>query len=85
MGSEWKKVDAWEEIEGLDCVILLQQRPAYCDRGNFLAQIMSKPGGDPVRLNIDHQDGWPRYYMDRDNAHDEIELWLMKRKQWINA
>jgi hypothetical protein len=75
--------DGYEEIEGLDCVIALIPRPSYCDRGNVLAMVNLKAGGDPRRLNLDHQDGWPRYYMDHDRAKFECEDWLKKRKQWI--
>lgn len=34
-------------------------------------------------LNLDEQDGWPRYYFDETRAKAEIEAWLLKRQQNI--
>ncbi len=86
MKSEWsEQPEGYREILGLDCMITLVPRPSYCDRGNFLAQIYDKDGGDPLRLSIDFQDGWPRYYMDLGRAKAEIEDWMKKRKQWLDA
>ena len=63
-----------EQILGLHCSIELKARPAYCDRGNWLATIdWWRP------LEIDGHDGWPRYYFDRARAKAEIEAWLDKR------
>jgi hypothetical protein len=83
MPSEWRHDSEYnlEEIHGLDCFIWIEHRPTYCDRGNFLAKIQAT--GNTRRLNIDHQDGWPRYYMDFDRAKAEVEDWLKKRKQWV--
>jgi hypothetical protein len=72
-----------DEIFGLDCHIHIQRRPAYCDRGNFLANVELKEGGDHLRLWLDSADGWPRYYMNLDRAKAEIEDWMKKRKQWV--
>ena len=68
----------WWSIRGKECEITLEARPAYCDRGNFIAKVF--PSGK-LALEIDHQDGWPRYYFDEDRARLEIEAWLKKRKQ----
>lgn len=73
----------WYEIEGLDCEISLEPRPHYCDRGNWIAKVYNKPGGNAMRLSLDNQDGWPRYYFDYDRALAEIEAWLVKRGQMI--
>lgn len=70
----------WLEIIGKECHITLEPRPAYCDRGNYIAKLF--PIG-ALDLSIDHQDGWPRYYFDQDRAKLEIEAWLKKRVQWI--
>lgn len=81
--EDWQQKDGYEEIEGLDCVIWLSARPRYCDRGNFWAQVDLKVGGDSRRLDLNCQDGWPRYYMDKERGKAECEDWLKKRKQWI--
>lgn len=73
----------WIMIEGVDCEISLEPRPSYCDRGNWLAKIHIKAGGNAIKLNLDHADGWPRYYFDYDRALAEIEAWLVKRGQMI--
>ena len=84
MESRWRTDDyKCEVIDGLDCLVWIAARPSYCDRGNYLAHVDLKPGGDARRLNLDWQDGWPRYYMDIARAKAEIEEWMKKRKQWI--
>lgn len=75
--------ETWFMIEGRDCEISLEPRPFYCDRGNWVAKIHLKRDGDWVKLNLDEQDGWPRYYFDYDRAMAEIEAWLIKRKQML--
>lgn len=70
----------WQEMAGRDCLITLEPRPAYCDRGNFIAKLF--PRGT-FSLEIDHQDGWPRYYFDEKRAKLEIEAWLEKRGQTL--
>ncbi len=74
----------WQSIDGIDCTIYLEPRPHYCDRGDFIAKIFLKEGAtveQRLRLNLDEQDGWPRYYFDEGRAKLEIEAWLKKRKQ----
>lgn len=70
----------WIEINGKECSITLEPRPSYCDRGNYIAKL--NPTGE-LALEIDYQDGWPRYYFDQSRAKLECEDWLLKRKQWI--
>lgn len=65
-------------IVGRDCSIELQPRPAYCNRGNWLATIDAT--GELAR-ELDHADGWPRYYFDLNLAKVEVEAWLVKRGQ----
>jgi hypothetical protein len=80
--SSWLDRQYWQEISGKACTITLERRPTYCDRGNFLAKL--HPAG-PLALEIDGQDGWPRYYFDEDRAKAECEAWLRKRGQWRDA
>jgi hypothetical protein len=80
----WKLVHGFaHRILGLDCQIDISPRPDYCDRGNWLAHIETKPGGNNLRLYIDGQDAWPRYFFDLNRAKLEIEDWLRKRNQWL--
>ena len=65
-----------------DCTIYLQERPAHCDRGNWLAQI---DAWGELGRSLDHADLWPRFYMDRTRAEQEIRDWLIKRGQWDPA
>lgn len=69
-------------IDGLDCCIEIASRPAYCNRGNFIATIDHLPKADLRRLSLDGADGWPRYYFDLGRAKLEAEDWLRKRRQW---
>jgi len=84
--STWSTKDlgdylaAWQEITGKECLIILERRPGYCDRGNFIAKLF--PHG-ALELSIDEADGWPRYYFDEERAKLEVEAWLKKRGQWI--
>lgn len=78
----------WEEdseglptIYGKHCYIWISKRPAYCDRGNYLAHIDVL--GSPWELALDAADLWPRYYFDLDRAKLEIEAWMKKRKEWM--
>lgn len=77
-------LQTWE-IRGKACMIWMQARPAYCDRGNWLAHI--EPQGsmkERQELSLDDQDGWPRYYFDLERAKAEIEAWLRKRGQALD-
>jgi hypothetical protein len=70
-------------IDGADCYIWMQKRPAHCDRGRWLAHVELKHPHDPRAISIDYADLWPRYYFDLDRAKAEIEAWLLIRKQVI--
>lgn len=73
-------------IQGKACVIYLENRPHYCDRGNFIAKIFTRedaPAADIMELSLDEADGWPRYYFDENRAKAECEAWLIKRKQAV--
>lgn len=78
MKSELKQRGYFWEIEGKDCLISLEKRPHYCDRGNYIAKLF--PNGS-LATEIDEQDGWPRYYFSFERASQEIEAWLEKRGQ----
>lgn len=79
----WDEEDHVWVIRGLDCEIWMVARPAHCDRGNWLADI--DVFGDRLRCYIDDADRWPRYYFDLDRAKLEIEAFLKKRQQWVEA
>ena len=69
-----------EKIHG---TITIEPRPAYCDRGNFIAKanFFEFVGSQATPIPwLDSQDGWPRYYFDFWNAVMECEAWLLKRK-----
>lgn len=67
-------------IKTAHCEIHLSPRPAYCDRGNWLATISTW-----LPLEIDEQDRWPRYFMDLGRAKAEIEAWMRKRGAWAEG
>lgn len=58
------------------CTITIEVRPPYCDRGRYIAKLFPEP---PFALQVDHQDGWPRYYFDLGRAMRECEAWLIFR------
>lgn len=70
-------------IEGRECYIWMAPRPAYCDRGNWLAHFEYRRPRTLAAgaLQVDWQDNWPRYYFDLDRAKAEVEAWLVKRGQ----
>jgi hypothetical protein len=65
--------------DGVHCWIWIDRRPAYCDRGAWLAHV--EVSAHPRDFHLDHQDGWPRYYFDLDRAKAECEAWLQKRSE----
>lgn len=80
--TERHDASKWWMVDGLDCEISIESRPAWCDRGRFIAKLHTKPGGNRLRLSVDSQDGWPRYYFDWDRMLGEIEAWLNCRGQY---
>lgn len=68
---------AWT-VQGRECTVWLQARPAYCDRGNWLAHMDAR---GELAIDLDPSDGWPRYYFDLIRAKAEVEAWLEKRGQ----
>lgn len=76
--GEWIDAGSYLNIRGKDCMIGLEPRPPYCDRGHWIAKLEVL---DDCQLHIDWADGWPRYYFDLERAKAEIEAWLQARKQ----
>lgn len=72
------------QLRGRECLILVEPRPSYCDRGNWLAYL-DLDAGSSLRLEIDDADLWPRFYFDETRAKLEIEAWLKKRGQWVES
>lgn len=71
-------VFAYMHIRGKHCLIALEPRPPYCNRGSWIAKLEVL---NEVELTIDWADGWNRYYFSRDVAMMELEAWLRVRKQ----
>jgi hypothetical protein len=78
---EWTERDGYWTVSGRECVITLEPRPHYCDRGNFIAKLTSMSGS--LARDLDDADAWPRYYFDFERAQLEVEAWLTKRDQAI--
>lgn len=55
--------------------VTLVERPHYCDRGHWVGNVLGP------ELYIDHQDGFPRYFMDLERAQTEMVDWLKWRLQ----
>jgi hypothetical protein len=61
---------------GTLALLTIGPRPAHCDRGRWIAKAFSDPrDGRP----LDPQEGWPRYYFDRERAKAEIQDWVEAR------
>ena len=56
----------------------IQKRPHYCDRGHYQLNIDIKDSSHAGPF-FDHQDGFPRYYMDFETALLECERFLIWR------
>ena len=67
-------------INGKHCVIYLDKRQSYCDRGNLIAYVQVV---DYEKLHIDDQDMWPRMYFNFERALCEIHDWLQKRGELV--
>lgn len=68
-----------EAIVGEHHIVTIEPRPAYCDRGHWIAKIFPNPDGDPQVFSIDESDQWP-HYMDYRRALDEIRDWIEWRE-----
>ncbi len=72
----------YEEAKGQSCIITIESRPQYCDRGNYIAKL--HPYGK-LATEIDDADGWPRYFFDIERAKLECFDWLKKRNQLCSS
>lgn len=79
----WTATDGTWSVQGKNVWIWIAARPHYCDRGNYLAHIGVRVDGDALKVGLDSQDLWPRYYFDLDRAKAECEAWLVKRGEAI--
>lgn len=68
-------------LDGRECSIEIAARPAYCNRGDWIAKLEV---GD-LGFSLDDADGWPRYYFDLERAKAESRAWLQKRGLDIGA
>lgn len=57
-------------------LVTVLERPPYCDRGRFQVQVDTT---DILALDLDHADGFPRYYFDPAACALEVILWLGAR------
>jgi len=83
MSLKWSKAfgGGYQQLRFPWGEIILENRPHYCDRGNFIAKVfVDEPHKFESALWIDEADCWPRYYFDEGRAKLEIEAWLKKRK-----
>lgn len=62
-----------ELIDGDEMVAWIQERPAYCDRGRWHAQV-------EVSHWKSENDPWPRYYFVLEHAKREVELYMAAKK-----
>lgn len=58
------------------CLIHVQVRPQYCDRGRYLAMCES---------GLDSSEGFPRYYFDAHRMLGELDAWASVRKEIVQA
>ncbi len=72
---------SWEVFVGRDCFLTLEARPPHCDRGRWYAKVFPRIYSS-LALSLDEQDGFPRYYFDRERAILELEAWLKRRGQF---
>lgn len=82
--SAWVYVEPYGEfrVYGRNCFVWVSERPAYCDRGAYLAHLEVT---DPRALSVDGADLWPRYYFDEGRMRAEVEAWMRKRGEWVDA
>ena len=60
-------------------VAWIESRPHYCNRGHYKGMV------DLPDAGLDHQDGFPRYYMSLQRAKDELEAFIEWRVHKIRA
>jgi hypothetical protein len=60
--------------------IIIEPRPPYCDRGEYLVKVFS----DGIDV-LDCQEGFPRYFFSLEAAKSEMEAWVNKRQTCLLA
>lgn len=71
-------VPAMSRHQGGTWHIWLVQRPYYCDRGRWHCCV------DGVGVELDQQEGFPRYFFSLQYALEEMEQWYQVReKAWV--
>lgn len=78
--SQFVIIESWQEIRGKNCLIVLETRPSYFNRGRVIAKLFVNPGQEDL-CYIDSADMWPRYYFDEDRAKAEILAWMKVNNQ----
>jgi hypothetical protein len=71
---------SWQELKTKWCIISLEKRPGYCDRGRFIAKVTVFAHHALTDLYLDEADGWPRYYFNEERAKAEIADWIACRR-----
>lgn len=81
---QWIGPDRYGNIEGRGdgFIIYMMARPSYCNRGRYhvLIEGTLTPRGFLLNREIDHSDGFPRYYFDRDRAMAEMRDFVNARE-----
>lgn len=77
----WPEDATYVEVEGKDCIVSVEPRPHYCDRGRWIVKPRLKPGRSSIDLNVDEHDGFPRYYFGDVALANELMAWLRARGQ----
>jgi hypothetical protein len=78
----WIAIRSFEVLRGKDFEVVLEKRPPYCDRGNYLAKLFVRGA---LSREIDEADLWPRYYFDHARAKAEVEAFILKRGWHVDA
>lgn len=68
----------FSDIEGRHCIVNIEPRPNYCDRGRFIVKVFTDAGTPAL---VDSADCFPRYYFGEDAMMSEIKAWMNARSQ----
>ena len=61
--------------------LTMEARPGHCDRGRWIVKVSSVG----AVCGLDEQEGFPRYYFDRDRARLELDAWCQLRTCLVRA
>ena len=70
--GQWEAIEHYWSIRMRGVEIVIEPRPAYCDRGHWYAKVFGM-------VDIDAADSFPRYFMDLERAKAEMREWLVWR------